>query len=977
MAKGGQDDNVRGDGPAARPAAADAAKPGSVIGSLDTAEPRTRALALRAGRATSPARPAGATRPRAAGTPERGSPAARSTGRQAATPLTTALALRAGSAGRSPPAPGATDGSSGASSPREPPALPFTRARSPPMSKLIGAQGNPLTKKLALQAGGVVQARPTSPAPPRRRMRVAARVIGAQRASPVRSPRDPVGGGAPTAKRLLLLSPKAPEPGDRGPPAQACPVLSPGTASPRGFVSPAADLQPEPEPEPELQVELELEPEPELGAGLAGAVLDLNPSPRAEFSLVLVPSPVTSSAPPDSDEDYDSRFDFDAGVAARASSSPCEGGSIRSPRAVSQTISRTESVVSQASAYVEDYKVLGCLGQENVLRRAALRLATFAWFDRLVLVLIVVNCVIISLQVPSCRDVEAKCGELGHVWSPSRCVGVTAEHRQNCVLHGGTWVDAECHDAAGTAVTDPDVICMLPSVLAGYVRGGEEAEQLQADTELPFTIAFTVEAVTKIVAYGMYCEGETAYLRTSWNFLDALVVLTSWISILVPGSSNVSVFRVFRVLRPLRTMSRIPGMTTIIATLINAIQQLKDVLIMVFMVFIIFSILAVQFWTELPRLQCESPTQVCSAAEIFDVADPGCVCNAVGIASPLTQLNNNDWARVKTGLATDGNWNAKNVTECVGGARLDEYFLCASVGAIRFDDFFWTMITVFQVITLEGWTNIMYAVDDATEFSIGSVFFVSVVMFAGMFVMQLLLAVITKAYSDESVKDRATEKVALQAQQLEELIVEVREALYSELGDQMDAASAFRKFDMNQDGFMIASELKDGLERLLNRKVSRRMCARFVDRLDVDHDGKLAPDEFMAQVGVRVAAVELTRWERLVESCRRSEAAQENAAVSAVHSVMESNTVGRIVLLLIAANTVLLAMEYHDDTLCDGLEDEDGRLQGACMPENLQKFLTMANLALTIFFAAEMTLKLTGVGFVSYLSDPMNRFGAF
>ena len=99
--------------------------------------------------------------------------------------------------------------------------------------------------------------------------------------------------------------------------------------------------------------------------------------------------------------------------------------------------------------------------------------------------------------------------------------------------------------------------------------------------------------------------------------------------------------------------------------------------------------------------------------------------------------------------------------------------------------------------------------------------------------------------------------------------------------------------------------------------------------------------------------------------------------MSAIHNVMQSNAVGTIVLLLIAANTALLAMEYHDDTLCDGLEDEEGRLRGACMPESLQTFLTMGNLALTIFFAVEMALKLIGMGIVSYLSDAMNRFDGF
>eukprot|EP01051_Picozoa_sp_SAG22_P025890 SAG22_NODE_7892_length_700_cov_0.710483_1_plen_148_part_01 len=148
-------------------------------------------------------------------------------------------------------------------------------------------------------------------------------------------------------------------------------------------------------------------------------------------------------------------------------------------------------------------------------------------------------------------------------------------------------------------------------MLAGYVRGGEDAKKLQDNTELGFTIVFTLEALTKVLAVGLVSH-RGAYLRNGWNLLDATVVLTSWLGLLL-GSGNASVFRVFRVLRPLRTMSRIPGMTTIMATLISSVHQLKDVLLIVILIFFIFSILAVQFWTELPRLQCDSPLTLCTA----------------------------------------------------------------------------------------------------------------------------------------------------------------------------------------------------------------------------------------------------------------------------------------------------------------------------------------------------------------------------
>ena len=59
------------------------------------------------------------------------------------------------------------------------------------------------------------------------------------------------------------------------------------------------------------------------------------------------------------------------------------------------------------------------------------------------------------------------------------------------------------------------------------------------------------------------------------------------------------------------------------------------------------------------------------------------------------------------------------------------------------------------------------------------------------------------------------------------------------------------------------------------------------------------------------------------------------------------------------------------------MEDADGRLSGVCMDTDLQNFLSIANVALTTFFAVEMLLKLVGMGIVEYCSDSMNKFDGF
>eukprot|EP01052_Picozoa_sp_SAG31_P053526 SAG31_NODE_13773_length_847_cov_1.681818_1_plen_125_part_00 len=60
----------------------------------------------------------------------------------------------------------------------------------------------------------------------------------------------------------------------------------------------------------------------------------------------------------------------------------------------------------------------------------------------------------------------------------------------------------------------------------------------QEKLDLAFTIFFTVEMLLKIVALGFIVGGSRTYLRNSWNQLDAVVVLTSWIPYLLEGGGS-------------------------------------------------------------------------------------------------------------------------------------------------------------------------------------------------------------------------------------------------------------------------------------------------------------------------------------------------------------------------------------------------------------------------------------------------------
>ncbi|CAL8386174.1 unnamed protein product [Gadus morhua 'NCC'] len=64
-------------------------------------------------------------------------------------------------------------------------------------------------------------------------------------------------------------------------------------------------------------------------------------------------------------------------------------------------------------------------------------------------------------------------------------------------------------------------------------------------------------------------------------------------------------------------------------------------------------------------------------------------------------------------------------------------------GITNFDNFAFAMLTVFQCITMEGWTEVLYWMQDAMGYELPWVYFVSLVIFGSFFVLNLVLGVLS------------------------------------------------------------------------------------------------------------------------------------------------------------------------------------------------------------------------------------------
>jgi len=572
-------------------------------------------------------------------------------------------------------------------------------------------------------------------------------------------------------------------------------------------------------------------------------------------------------------------------------------------------------------------------------------------------------------------------------------------------------------------------LCSCNGPLDAVGQGSFTTLEFAESVEIIFTVAFTLEALVKIVASG-FAMHQGAYLRNGWNWLDFVVVLMSWIS-RIPGVENFSAIRTVRVLRPLRTMSRIPGMGVIVGAMLKSLRPLSNVMLLCGVVFFVFGILGIQFWYNMPKSYCGPDTLYFNALAdwrpenekiadtthlkygeftdfrchslntLLPVEDPAtgafmsCAFDQFGedeydeqalgpekttdqcigvkgaskeihffkgvnfadltqnfetliedaaVYQPPESKGIDTVAQAKEDLFLAGeydftteanvqlyNYNLQN-TGCGCGEVCTSalYFYCDSMGAISFDNIGTTMITIFQSVTLEGWTDLMYRTDElkgvgASENVIvgwGWLYFLLLIFFAGLFVVNLALAVIAESYG-EATDEEETREAEMEEERAKE---EEQEA---------------------------AEQVLVGAQSVQPKGVCKKR---------------------------------VVRWMRRDKRCK------DKILISKLKELVEGGNFMAFVMVFIGINTALLACDYHNDALCTGMEMSDlnelfdgevpvglkeGELNGPCMSTELTEYLELGNVILTIFFALEMVLKWIALGLMDYFADGFNRFDSF
>lgn len=220
--------------------------------------------------------------------------------------------------------------------------------------------------------------------------------------------------------------------------------------------------------------------------------------------------------------------------------------------------------------------------------------------------------------------------------------------------------------------------CVALGVYSPFPNGDSNAtNQLLEKIEYVFLVIFTAECFMKIIAYGLLFH-PGAYLRSSWNLLDFIIVviglLSTALSTFMKEGFDVKALRAFRVLRPLRLVSGVPSLQVVLNAIIKAMVPLLHIALLVIFVIVIYAIIGLELFSGKLHETCFDNI----TGEMMEDPHP---CGANGFQCHL---------------------------ELEGEFVCRGYWVGPNYGITNFDNFGLAMLTVFQCVTNEGWTTVMY-----------------------------------------------------------------------------------------------------------------------------------------------------------------------------------------------------------------------------------------------------------------------------
>ncbi|KAK5925860.1 hypothetical protein CgunFtcFv8_021483 [Champsocephalus gunnari] len=435
-------------------------------------------------------------------------------------------------------------------------------------------------------------------------------------------------------------------------------------------------------------------------------------------------------------------------------------------------------------------------------------------------------------------------------------------------------------------------------------------------------------------------------------------------------------------------------MRILVNLLLDTLPMLGNVLLLCFFVFFIFGIIGVQLWAGLLRNRCypaenftlprgiNLPRPYYSADEDderpFICSLP--IDNGIMSCSDVPArreggrtccLDKDDALyRQSLGLSPEP---LANGSVSVGGlcVNWNQYYTRCHTGlsnphkgAINFDNICFAWIVIFQVITLEGWVEIMYYVMDAHSFY-NFIYFILLIIIGSFFMINLCLVVIATQFSETKQREH-------QLMQEQRARCSSNSTLDSEPGDCYEAVfqlvcHMIRK--ARRQTVFLFNTLR-GQTSKPDHTSATDGCPQCAAALSLTGPTRTAVKEETEEGAVeetdREGAHSDTKEKgntgqegaEKQECCSRKKGCKEiwHDITMKLWGIVESKYFNRGIMIAILINTISMGIEHHEQ------------------PEELTNVLEICNIVFTSMFSLEMLLKLTAFGSFSYLRNPYNVF---
>uniref|UniRef100_A0A673FLB8 Voltage-dependent T-type calcium channel subunit alpha n=1 Tax=Sinocyclocheilus rhinocerous TaxID=307959 RepID=A0A673FLB8_9TELE len=292
------------------------------------------------------------------------------------------------------------------------------------------------------------------------------------------------------------------------------------------------------------------------------------------------------------------------------------------------------------------------------------------------------------------------------------------------------------------------------------------------------------------------------------------------------------------------------------------------------------------------------------------------------------------------------NWN-RYYTRCHTGHRNPHK------GAINFDNIGYAWIVIFQVITLEGWVEIMYYVMDAHSFY-NFIYFILLIIVGSFFMINLCLVVIATQFSETKQREHQLmqeQRAACLSSSTLALLVEPSDC-YEEIFQLV--CHVLRKARRRTAAFFRMLCRKPPEQMHMKTNINGGENAELFSHCTTD--GATPSASAANQETEEEAAEEKDRCKRAEGACRRRSRELWMEMRVKLRGIVESKYFNRGIMVAILINTISMGIEHHQQ------------------PEELTNVLEICNIVFTSMFALEMILKLTAFGFFNYLRNPYNIF---